>query len=469
MSAPLRHATFSLMSYSRYRCIKTATLERQTNLCFWNTNLPSLDLSCYLMSYRFYCQCYRYLRRSSKINKSKVALLPRNNRNNLSTDACTPRYVLGIETSCDDTGAAVVDYHGNIIGEALNSQTRIHVEMGGIIPIIARDLHKQNIANVVDEAIKNAKLSNQDIEAIAVTTEPGLALSLFIGVNHAKMLASKYRKPVIPIHHMEAHALTVRMVERVEFPYLVLLVSGGHCLLALAQDVNKFLLLGRGLDDSPGDAFDKTARQMKLKNLKECAGLSGGEAVELMAKTGNPKSFQFPGVLSQNRDCNFSFSGLKFHAKNLIFQEELKQGIDGGNVLPNAGDICASFQDGIVKHLLHRIRRGLLYSELKQLLPAENKTLVLSGGVASNMYIRQEIENLCQHFNCRLVCPPPKLCTDNGVMIAWNGIEKLKREIDLVQVNDFDEIDLKPRSPLGIDMTEDVIRANIKVRGKLPV
>lgn len=165
--------------------------------------------------------------------------------------------VLGIETSCDDTGCAVVDSSGKILGEALNSQQQIHLNHGGIIPPIARDLHQQHIEHIVQDALRLASIQLSDVDAIATTVKPGLPLSLLVGMNYGKHLSCKSGKPLIPIHHMEAHALTIRMVQKVDFPFLVLLISGGHCLLAVAQAVDKFLLLGQSLDDAPGEAFDK--------------------------------------------------------------------------------------------------------------------------------------------------------------------------------------------------------------------
>ena len=187
--------------------------------------------------------------------------------------------ILGIETSCDDTGVAIVDTDGNILGEALHSQLQTHLDLGGIIPVVARDLHKENIAQVVATAMQNAKLNFSDLSAIAVTVKPGMALSLLVGTAFAKDLAKTWSKPLIPIHHMEAHALTARMVEKVyihlyspyffyfqliitinfqvDFPFMVLLVSGGHCLLALVKSVDEFLCLGESNDNSPGEILDK--------------------------------------------------------------------------------------------------------------------------------------------------------------------------------------------------------------------
>ncbi|XP_076460991.1 tRNA N6-adenosine threonylcarbamoyltransferase, mitochondrial-like [Babylonia areolata] len=370
------------------------------------------------------------------------------------------RLVLGIETSCDDTGAAVVDERGNIVGDALHSQTKTHIELGGIIPPIARDLHKAHIDSVVTQALHTANVSLEDVDAIAVTVKPGLALSLLVGVQHAKMLVQQSGLPLIPIHHMEAHALTARMIHRVDFPFLVLLASGGHCLLAVARDVSDFLLLGTCLDDSPGEAFDKTARQMKLKNLPECSSLSGGAAIELLAKSGNPRAFQFPQVMTKLPDCHFSFAGIKFAAKKLIEAEEKRLNTSASSVVSSAPDICASFQYGVLHHMARRLQRAFLFCDLKHLLP-KNRTLVLSGGVASNSYLRSGLQQVCEMNNCQLLCPPPHLCTDNGIMIAWNGMEKLLQGIG--KADNPATVDIQPKCPLGKDITQEVIAAAIKL------
>lgn len=370
------------------------------------------------------------------------------------------RLVLGLETSCDDTGAAVVDDSGTILGDALNSQTKTHVEHGGIIPPIARDLHQKHIDSVVQLALERASVSLQELDAIAVTVKPGLALSLKVGLQHARMLVKTSGLPLIPIHHMEAHALTARMMERVEFPFLVLLASGGHCFLTVARDVSDFLLLGTCLDDSPGEAFDKTARQMKLKNLPSCSGLSGGASIELLARDGNPKAFQFPQIMTKLPDCNFSFSGIKTAARKIIDVEEKRLNVSPSAVVPSAADICASFQYAVLHHLARRLQRGFLFCELKGLLPKE-KTLVVSGGVASNAYLRAGLQKVCEQNSCRLVCPPPHLCTDNGIMIAWNGMEKL------LQGGGHEEnpetVDIEATCPLGRDICQEVIDAGIKL------
>ena len=184
-----------------------------------------------------------------------------------SHNSVADKYVLGIETSCDDTGAAVVDNKGNIIGEALDSQTKIHNATGGIIPTVAKELHKENVERIVSEALLDANMTIDEMDAIAITVEPGLIMSLRVGMEYAVSLAKSSGKPLIPIHHMQAHALTARMVEKVDFPFLVLLASGGHCLLAVAKDIDDFVILGSTVDVSPGDAIDKVGRFLSIYSM----------------------------------------------------------------------------------------------------------------------------------------------------------------------------------------------------------
>ena len=370
--------------------------------------------------------------------------------------------VLGIESSCDDTGAAVVDSDGKILGEALNSQTKISVDMGGVMPFLAQNIHKAHIDGVVIEALRNAQMDVSDVDAIACTNRPGLVMSLRVGLNYAKQLVEKFDKPFIPIHHMKAHALTVRMIKNVEFPYLVLLVSGGHGLLTLAQGLDDFLTLGKCFDVAPGDAFDKTARLLKLKNVLECYGLSGGASIELMARSGNPTAFDIPYVMPRQADCNFSFAGIQEHFKRLIKAEEQKQNVVGSGVLPNVSDICANFQYAVLTHIAKRVHRGLLYCELLGLLPEKNKVLVISGGVGSNQFLRDGLAKLCSQYDCEVICPPPKLCTDNGIMIAWNGVEKLRMNSGIAP--DPQVVDVERKSDIGEDVTDHVAKLSIKTK-----
>ncbi|XP_032335803.1 probable tRNA N6-adenosine threonylcarbamoyltransferase, mitochondrial isoform X6 [Camelus ferus] len=290
------------------------------------------------------------------------------------------KLVLGIETSCDDTAAAVVDETGNVLGEAIHSQTEVHLNCffisfrtGGIILPVAQQLHRENIQRIVQEALSASNISPSDLSAIATTVKPGLALSLGVGLSFSLKLVDQFRKPFIPIHHMEAHALTIRLTNKVEFPFLVLLISGGHCLLALVRGVSDFLLLGKSLDIAPGDMLDKT-----------------------------------------------------------IMQKEKEEGIEKGQILSSAADIAAAVQHTIACHIAKRTHRAILFCKQRDLLCQSNAVLVVSGGVASNLYIRKALEIVTDATQCTLLCPPPRLCTDNGIMIAWNGVERLRAGLGIL-------------------------------------
>ncbi|KAK7011908.1 tRNA N6-adenosine threonylcarbamoyltransferase mitochondrial isoform X2 [Biomphalaria glabrata] len=376
------------------------------------------------------------------------------------SSACKKRYVLGIETSCDDTGAAIVDNQGNVLGEALYSQLAKHNETGGIIPTVAKELHIQHVESVVRDTLNAAQMQLQDLDAVAVTVKPGLVMSLRVGLQHAQKLALSVGQQLIPIHHMEAHALTARMIDKIDFPFMVLLASGGHCLLAVARDIDDFLLLGSSQDSAPGEAFDKTARELNLFTLSDFNGLSGGAAIEKLAKEGNPSAFPLVHIMPSRATCHFSFSGLKTSARNLIKKEYQRLGTPTSELLPNAADICAWFQYNLMYHIGRKLQRGFIFAEMKNLL-STNKTLVVSGGVASNAYIRANLIHVASLYGYKVVCPPTKLCTDNGIMIAWNGMEKLLCGRNYF--HDANTVDVSARCPLGTDISSDVGNCLIKL------
>nr|XP_031534132.1 probable tRNA N6-adenosine threonylcarbamoyltransferase, mitochondrial isoform X2 [Vicugna pacos] len=346
------------------------------------------------------------------------------------------KLVLGIETSCDDTAAAVVDETGNVLGEAIHSQTEVHLKTGGIIPPVAQQLHRENIQRIVQEALSASNISPSDLSAIATTVKPGLALSLGVGLSFSLKLVDQFRKPFIPIHHMEAHALTIRLTNKVEFPFLVLLISGGHCLLALVRGVSDFLLLGKSLDIAPGDMLDKVARRLSLIKHPECSAMSGGKAIEHLAKQGNKLHFDFRPPMQRAKNCDFSFSGLQHIVDKTIMQKEKEEGIEKGQILSSAADIAAAVQHTIACHIAKRTHRAILFCKQRDLLCQSNAVLVVSGGVASNLYIREALEIVTDATRCTLLCPPPRLCTDNGIMIAWNGVERLRAGLGILHNTD---------------------------------
>ncbi|XP_062974648.1 tRNA N6-adenosine threonylcarbamoyltransferase, mitochondrial [Elgaria multicarinata webbii] len=371
------------------------------------------------------------------------------------------KIVLGIETSCDDTGAAVVDETGNILGEALHSQSQVHLKAGGIIPPVAQQLHQENIVRIVQQALSVSGICAHELSAIATTVKPGLALSLGVGLDYSLELVEKYKKPFIPIHHMEAHALTVRLTDHVDFPFLVLLLSGGHCILAVAQGVSDFLLLGQTLDIAPGDMLDKVARRLSLQKHPECTGLSGGKAIEHLAQRGNVLNVVFKVPMERHCNCNFSFTGLQSQITREIEQKEKTEGLQEGQLLSCISDLAAAVQYALTAHIAKRTHRAILFCRKKGILPPKKATLVASGGVASNQYIRKALQIVTEATDLTLLCPPPRLCTDNGVMIAWNGIERLCAGLGVLYSTEG--IKYEPKAPLGIDISEQVKEASIKV------
>uniref|UniRef100_UPI0037E7B8F3 tRNA N6-adenosine threonylcarbamoyltransferase, mitochondrial n=1 Tax=Semicossyphus pulcher TaxID=241346 RepID=UPI0037E7B8F3 len=379
------------------------------------------------------------------------------------------RLVLGIETSCDDTGAAVLDETGQILGESLHNQKEVHLKTGGIIPTVAQQLHREHIKRVVKEALERSNVDPSQLSAVATTVKPGLALSLGVGLEFSQRFVRRHNKPFIPIHHMEAHALTVRMLHPVAFPFLVLLVSGGHALLAVARGVDDFLLLGHSLDTAPGDALDKVARRLSLIKHPRCSTLSGGQAIELLAKDGDRTRFPLTTPMGSTHDCCFSFSGLQNHVKMTIMKQEAEEGIEEGMVLSCVNDIAAATQHTVATHLAKRTHRAILFCKANNMLPSSSPTLVVSGGVASNQYIRKALSIITEREGLHLLCPPAKFCTDNGVMIAWNGVERLREGKGILPPNV--DVFYEAKSPLGVDMSEEVRAAAIKlpsVRIKIP-
>ncbi|XP_047527079.1 probable tRNA N6-adenosine threonylcarbamoyltransferase, mitochondrial [Vanessa atalanta] len=369
--------------------------------------------------------------------------------------------ILGIETSCDDTGCAVVTGNKDVLGESLFSQNVLHLRYGGVNPLVARDLHRENIEQAVSEALEKASININSIDAIAVTIKPGLLISLQIGVKYARYLAKTYQKPIIPIHHMEAHALVARMFHAIEFPFLAVLISGGHCILTLVKDVDNFLLLGYTLDNAPGEVLDKAARRMKLRNIPAYSKLAGGKAIEAAAKISkNPELFPFPIPLVKNRDCNFSFSGIQDTFIRHLVKKEGEHNAVGDRIIPEVNDLCAGLQIVMAEHIAHRIERAVLFCTKNNLLK-ESKTIVVSGGVACNNFIFETLTNVGNLLDCNVLRPPPKVCTDNGIMIAWNGIEKLKKGCQFHDIS-LDSID--PKAPLGTNIIDKVKEANLYVK-----
>ncbi|KAG5306513.1 OSGP2 protein, partial [Acromyrmex insinuator] len=375
-----------------------------------------------------------------------------------------PAIILGIETSCDDTGCGIVDTTGKILGEAINSQHLTHLKYGGIIPSIAGKMHRQHITTVCEDALKSANLRLRHIDAIAATTKPGLLLSLHAGNKFGKYLSRIGNKPYIPIHHMEAHALTVRMVQKVDFPYLVLLVSGGHSLLAIVENVDKFYTLGTTIDNAPGEILDKIARRLKLSTIPEFSHMSGGQAIESAAsKASDPTKFFFDPVLTKKRDCQFSFAGIW----NRSFKYLNKENVDVANnaAIPDVYNFCAAIQLVFAKHICLRTQRAMEFINNMNLIPQEQRTLVISGGVACNNFLAKNLEIVCSERGFKFVRTPPRLCNDNGVMIAWNGAEKWMANITVLRDREeIEMVSIEKNASFGESWIERVQDANIKCK-----
>uniref|UniRef100_A0A3P9K5T4 N(6)-L-threonylcarbamoyladenine synthase n=1 Tax=Oryzias latipes TaxID=8090 RepID=A0A3P9K5T4_ORYLA len=346
------------------------------------------------------------------------------------------RLVLGIETSCDDTGAAVLDETGTILGESLYSQNEVHLRTGGIIPTVAQQLHRESIEVVVHEALERSGVTPSQLSAVATTVKPGLALSLGIGL----AFSQKFPMP---------------------FPFLVLLVSGGHSLLAVARGIDDFLLLGYMLDEAPGDTLDKVARRLSLTKHPDCSTLSGGQAIELLARSGDRRKFPFRTPMGRIYDCCFSFAGLRSQITMSIIKKEAEEGIEQGTLLSCVNDIAAGTQHTVAVHLAKRTHRAILFCKENGLLPSDNPILVVSGGVASNQYICKALTVITEKTGLRLLCPPPRFCTDNGVMIAWNGIERLKEGKGILSPSE--DVCYEPKAPLGVDISAKVRAAGIRL------
>ncbi len=327
--------------------------------------------------------------------------------------------VLGIESSCDDTGAAIVRSDGVILGEALASQAEIHEKWGGVVPGLAKNAHEENLDRVIDLALKNADMTLAAIDAIGVTVGPGLEICLRVGCNRARELAIENNKPFVGIHHLEAHILMARLEEpNLKFPFLALLVSGGHCQILKCLGIGQYSIIGGTTDDSLGEAYDKTARLLQLP-----VGGGGGPAVEALARKGNATAIQLTIPLQRRKDCDFSYSGLKTNVRRAAEQLVADQGLQSVDELDenDRANLAASFQNTAIIHLEQRLERAMKLVEGEGI-----KSLALVGGVAANMEIRSRLDALCAKQEWSMVVPPPRLCTDQGAMSAWAAVERLK-------------------------------------------
>ena len=337
--------------------------------------------------------------------------------------------ILGIESSCDETAVALIEENGNevpsILSNVVSSQVDIHKEFGGVVPELAARSHIEKIDLIAKKAIKESGKKLEDVDAIAATAGPGLIVCLSVGLNFGKAIASFLNKPFIAVNHLEGHALSPKLVTKLDYPYLLLLISGGHSQYLSVQGLGKYKRLGTTIDDAVGEAFDKTAKLIGIE-------FPGGPFLEKFAEKGDSKKFQLPKPIINKGGCNLSFAGLKTAV--LKISKKIKTDQD-------KYDLAASFQKTIEEILYKKTK--VAFNEFRKLNKNKNNTFVVAGGVAANKNIRKILTNLSFEENFKPIFPPLNLCGDNAAMIAMVGLEKFK-------INKFDSFDYpaKPRWPL---------------------
>lgn len=350
-----------------------------------------------------------------------------------ATDNSVTLTILGIESSCDDTAAAVVRQGSGaaqVLSSVVYGQTALHADFGGIVPEIAARAHAEKIDHCIEDALGQAGIGLDDLDAIAVTAGPGLIGGVLSGVMCAKGLAAATGLPLIGVNHLAGHALTPRLTDEVAFPYLLLLVSGGHCQFLQVDGPDRFHRLGGTIDDAPGEAFDKTARLLALPQ-------PGGPSVEAAARGGDATRFALPRPMLDRPGCDMSFSGLKtalLRARDAVIAQK------GGLGVQDRADLCVAFQSAVTDILTEKSRRALdVYFRAN---PAQ-RSFAVAGGVAANAQIRAALGALCDRTGTTFIAPPLALCTDNAAMIAYVGLDRLRRGA----VDDL-RLSARPRWPL---------------------
>ncbi len=337
--------------------------------------------------------------------------------------------ILGIESSCDETAASLIteNGHGNpvILSNIVSSQVNIHKEFGGVVPELAARAHIEKIDWIVQKAIDDSGRKIEDIDAVASTAGPGLIVCLSVGLSFGKAFASAINKPFIAVNHLEGHALSPKLNSKLNYPYLLLLISGGHSQFLSVQDLGKYKRLGTTIDDALGEAFDKTAKLLGIE-------FPGGPQIEVLAKKGDPNKYDLPKPIFNKGGCNLSFAGLKTAilriTKNIKTDQE-------------KFDLAASFQNTVEKILYKKTK--IAFSEFEKQNNPKEKIFVVAGGVAANKNIRSMLTNLSNKENYKSIFPPIELCGDNAAMIAMVGLEKFK----LAQFSELNH-PAKPRWPL---------------------
>ena len=337
--------------------------------------------------------------------------------------------LLGIESSCDETATAVLDSAGRVLAEAVHSQETDHAPFGGVVPEIAARAHLAVLPSQIRQVMQRAGLEFADLGGVAASAGPGLIGGLIVGSQMAKGIAIAHRIPYLAVNHLEAHALTARLPGLVPngapFPYLLLLVSGGHCQCVAVEGVGRYVRLGGTIDDAAGEAFDKVAKLLGL-------GWPGGPALEILAASGDPKRHDFPRPMLRRAGCDFSFSGLK-----TAVAREVGKHPPGALPVAEAADIAASFQSAVAEVLANRSGHAMA------MMPAA-RLLVVAGGVAANGAIRSALTREAEARGFAMVAPPVRLCTDNAVMVAWAGLERLR-------LGWTDDVDFAPRPRWPLD------------------
>ena len=337
--------------------------------------------------------------------------------------------ILGIESSCDETAAAIISENEQglpiVLSNIVSSQVDVHKEFGGVVPELAARSHMEKIDWIVDKAIKDSQINIQDIDAIASTAGPGLIVCLSVGLSFGKALASTLNKPFIAVNHLEGHALSPKLNSNLDYPYLLLLISGGHSQYLNVKNLGDYKRLGTTIDDALGEAFDKTAKLLGIE-------FPGGPQIEILAKKGNPKKFDLPKPIFNKGGCNLSFAGLKTAV--LKISKSIKTDQD-------KFDLAASFQNTIEEILYKKTK--IAFKEFEKINGINHKKFVVAGGVAANKNIRNMLIKLCKEQSYEYIFPPLELCGDNAAMIAMVGLEKFK-------LKQFDNLDhpAKPRWPL---------------------
>tara|TARA_A100001015_G_scaffold111210_1_gene123443 strand:+ start:1722 stop:2798 length:1077 start_codon:yes stop_codon:yes gene_type:complete len=330
---------------------------------------------------------------------------------------------LGIETSCDETAAAVIRENdkgtADILSNIVSSQIEEHRKFGGVVPELAARAHIENIEYIIDTALKESSITLDAVDGVAATAGPGLIVCLTVGLNIGKSIAAFSNKPFIGVNHLEGHALSPGLEKKIEFPYLLLLISGGHTQFLIVKDVNKYEQLGTTIDDALGEAFDKTAKMLDL-------GYPGGPCVEKFAKLGDKNFFKLPKPIINKAGCNLSFAGLK----TAVLRESKK--INGENNLKY--NLAASFQNTINKILYKKTKVAV--EMFREKTKKENFQLIVAGGVAANETIRKNLSTLSNEINFETIYPDLRFCGDNAAMIAWAGIQRFKKNmIDNVNIS----------------------------------